>query len=96
MARKPTYRDTRTARFAAGQRVKAFQGFAQQAYRRLAVLEAATTPRDLMNLKSNHFEALKGDRRGQFSIRIHEQWRICFAWPADEPRPCNIEIADYH
>jgi len=41
-------------------------------------------------------EALKGDRVGQWSIRINDQWRICFEWPDGAPHPVNIEIADYH
>ena len=82
-----TYRDKRTQLFAAGQRVKEFQGFADQAYRRLEIL---------MALRSNRFEALGGNRKGQFSIRINFKWRICFEWPAGAPRPCNIEITDYH
>ena len=47
-------------------------------------------------LPSNRFEALGGDRKGQFSIRINQQWRICFEWPEHSPRPFNIEIVDYH
>lgn len=42
------------------------------------------------------FEALKGDRKGQYSIRINDQWRICFAWPNDSPGPTNVDIVDYH
>ena len=49
-----------------------------------------------MLLPSNRFEALGGDRKGQFSIRINEQWRVCFEWPDDNDRPFNIEITDYH
>jgi proteic killer suppression protein len=41
-------------------------------------------------------EALKGNRLGQYSIRINDQWRICFDWPAGSPGPVNVEIADYH
>lgn len=92
----PKYRDRRTARFAAGERVKEFQAFQEQAERRLDVLEAAVSRRDLMMLPSNHFEALSGDRKGQFSIRINKQWRICFEWPDGCDRPFNIEITDYH
>jgi proteic killer suppression protein len=91
-----TYRDKRTERFAAGQRVREFQGFERQAYRRLEVLEAAPHKEALMALPSNHFEALSGDRKGQYSIRINQQWRICFEWPDGEPKPFNIEITDYH
>lgn len=52
--------------------------------------------RDLLLLPSNHLEALGGDRKGQYSIRINMQWRICFEWPDDAPRPFNSEIVDYH
>src|SRR3954465_12000455 len=90
------YRDQRTERFANGERVREFQAFERQAYRRLAILEAAPTKQSLMALPSNHFEALGGDRKGQYSIRINAQWRICFEWPEGEPQPFNIEIVDYH
>ncbi|AHJ31499.1 HigB toxin protein [Nodularia spumigena CCY9414] len=49
-----------------------------------------------MQLPSNRFEALSGDRKGQYSIRINNKWRICFNWPDDSPAPFNIEIVDYH
>lgn len=49
-----------------------------------------------MQLPSNHFEALGGNRKGQYSIRINQQWRICFEWPDDAPKPFNVEITDYH
>ena len=51
---------------------------------------------DLAALNSNRLEALKGDRKGQYSIRINDQWRICFEWPKDEPGPSEVEIVDYH
>ena len=92
----PKYRDKRTERFAAGERVRDFQAFKQQAERRLDLLEAATSKNDLMMLPSNRFEALRGDRNGQFSIRINQQWRVCFEWPDDHEKPFNIEIVDYH
>lgn len=92
----PKYRDKRTARFAAGQRVQAFQGFARQAYKRLEILEAAPAKEALMRLPSNRFEALRGSRAGQYSIRINDQWRICFEWPEGDSAPSNIEIVDYH
>lgn len=95
-AEPPKYRDKRTERFAAGERVREFQAFTDQAERRLDILEAAVTKKDLMRLPSNHFEALDGDRKGQFSIRINQQWRVCFEWPDDHARPFNIEITDYH
>lgn len=90
------YRDKRTAKFAFGQRVKEFQAFERQAYKRLEILEAATSKESLMTLPSNRFEALGGDREGQYSIRINDKWRICFEWPETESYPFNIEIVDYH
>jgi proteic killer suppression protein len=90
------YRDRRTERFAAGERVKEFEAFKEQAERRLDILEAAVDRSDLILLPSNRFEALGGDRQGQFSIRINRQWRVCFEWPDNADRPFNIEITDYH
>ncbi|NDD31023.1 MAG: type II toxin-antitoxin system RelE/ParE family toxin [Proteobacteria bacterium] len=90
------YRDRRTERFARGNRIKEFEAFKDQAERRLDLLEAAISKTDLMRLPSNRFEALSGKRAGQFSIRINQQWRLCFEWPDSEPRPFNIEITDYH
>jgi proteic killer suppression protein len=90
------YRDKRTQRFAEGERVKEFQSFRMQAYKRLEILEATPNLEALMRLPSNHFEALGGDRKGQYSIRMNQQWRICFEWPTDETEPFNIEIVDYH
>ena len=52
--------------------------------------------KDLAVLPGNRLEALKGDRKGQYSIRINDQWRICFEWPGDAPGPSNVEIVDYH
>lgn len=95
-AARPRYRDKRTRDFSEGKRVREFQGFARQAYRRLEILEAAPHKEALMLLPSNRFEALGGDRQGQFSIRINQQWRICFEWPDGAAKPCNIEITDYH
>lgn len=91
-----SYRDRRTAAFAEGSFVSAFQGFARQAYRRLEVLDAASTLDELRVLRSNRLEALKADRAGQFSIRINDQWRICFEWPRGARGPSNVEIVDYH
>ena len=77
-----------------GMRVRRFQAIAAQAERRLEVLDNAKTMQDLMNLPSNRFEALGGKRAGQFSIRINNQWRICFKW--EEPDALDVEIVDYH
>jgi len=91
-----SYRDRRTRRFAEGLDVKAFSGFARQAEIRLDRLDAATSLDDLRALAGNRLETLKGDRKGQFSIRINDQWRICFEWPKGSPGPVNVEIVDYH
>jgi proteic killer suppression protein len=91
-----SYRDTRTEAFADGRFIREFQGFARQAYRRLEILDAAIGLDELRALRSNRLEALKGDRAGQFSIRINAQWRICFAWPRGARGPSNVEIVDYH
>ena len=90
------YRDKRTERFALGYFVKEFSGIARQAEIRLDRLEAATSLADLVGFAGNRLEALKGDRKGQFSIRINDQWRICFEWPIFSPGPMNVEIIDYH
>jgi toxin HigB-1 len=91
-----SYRDARTERFANGKRVKEFSGFARQAELRLDRLDAATSLQDLTALPGNRRERLHGDRRGQYSIRINDQWRICFEWPKGSPGPINVEIDDYH
>ena len=72
----------------------AFHGFADQAVRRLTLLDNAETLRDLAALPANRLEALRGDRDGQYSIRVNAQWRICFRWTEDGP--CDVEIVDYH
>ncbi len=89
-----SFRDRRTAAFAAGERVKEFHAFAKQAQRRLVILNAAERIEDLMMLPSNRFEALRGTRQGQFSIRINEQWRICFTFR--EGDAFDVEITDDH
>ena len=89
-----SFKDRNTRQFFEGVRVRAFQGFADQAVRRLAVLDSADALEDLAGLPSNRLEALRGDRAGQHSIRINAQWRICFRWTSDGPR--DVEIVDYH
>ena len=91
-----SYRDKRTKEFAEGKRVKEFEGFRRQAEKRLDILDAATGLPDLQALPSNALEAMKGDRKGQYSIRINRQWRICFEWPEGQSGPSNVEIVDYH
>ena len=89
-----SFGDRRTRRFFEGQRVAAFQRFAEQATRRLTLLDSAATLQDLAALPSNRLEALRGDRAGHHSIRINTQWRLCFRWEADGPY--DVEIVDYH
>lgn len=89
------YKDKRTEMFAAGEFIAAFQGFERQAARRLAILNAAPSLDTLRVLRSNRLEVLRGDRKGQYSMRINEQRRICFGWPSDLG-PTDVEIVDYH
>jgi len=91
-----SYRDKRTREFASGKRVKAFSGIERSAQLKLDRLEAATALRDLAVLPGNRFETLSGDRKGQYSIRINDQWRICFEWPDGSVGPADVEIVDYH
>ena len=91
-----SYRDKATRSFADGRRVTAFSGFERSARLKLDRLEAAASLRDLSALPGNRLEALTGDRKGQYSIRINDQWRICFKWLDGERGPSNVEIVDYH
>jgi len=91
-----SYRNKRTRDFALGKRVKAFSGIQHAARLKLDRLEAAMTRADLAALPGNRFEALKGTRKGQYSIRINDQWRMCFEWADAAPGPSNVEIVDYH
>jgi proteic killer suppression protein len=91
-----SYRDKKTEQFATGTFVKDFQSFEDQAARRLSILNAALSLDTLRALPGNRLEALKGDRAGQFSIRINQQWRICFEWADGQLGPSNVEIVDYH
>ncbi len=84
-----------TARIWDGVHVRAFPSDIQdRALRKLRQLDAAQNVNDLRMPPSNHLEVLKGDRKGQMSIRINSQWRICFIWRNDEAH--NVEIVDYH
>ena len=91
-----TYRDKKTERFAGGAFVKAFQGFEEQAAKRLSILNAAPALESLRALPSNRFEAMRGERAGQYAIRINQQWRVCFEWSDGQPGPSNVEIVDCH
>ena len=89
------FSDRRTETFYRGHRVAAFSGFARVASRKLDQLDAAVGLSDLVR-PGNRLEALKGRRKGQWSIRINDQWRICFRWPEGSPGPTGVEIVDYH
>jgi proteic killer suppression protein len=91
-----SFRDKRTRDFALGKRIASLAGIERQARLKLDRLDAAIAPKDLTVLPGNRFEALAGNRKGQFSIRINDRWRICFEWPADASGPVNVEIVDYH
>ena len=61
---------------------------------KLARLGAATSIKDLREIRGNRFEALKGEKKGQYSIRINDQYRICFRW--EKENALDVEIVDYH
>jgi proteic killer suppression protein len=89
-----SFRSTETkALFETGKSTR-FGSITKVATRKLTQLEAAATLDFLRSPPGNHLEAPKGDRKGQHSIRINDQWRICFRWTAAGPE--DVEIADYH
>jgi len=91
-----SYRDRMTARFAEGDRAPRLEPIRRQAEKRLRILEAASSLGDLRQIPGNRLEALRGDRHGQYSIRINDRWRICFDWPDGADGPEDVEIVDYH
>ena len=90
------YRNRRTERFANGEFVAAFQALEDQAATRLSMLNAAVSLNSLRMFRGNRLETLRGTRVGQYSIRINQQWRICFVWPDGQEGPSEVEIVDYH
>ncbi|MBV8842421.1 MAG: type II toxin-antitoxin system RelE/ParE family toxin [Bryobacterales bacterium] len=82
-----SYGDKDTERLAAGEKVRQWEPFRRQAEKRLRILDAATSLGDLAALNSNRLEVLKGNRKGQYSIRVNSRWRICFKWRKDAPAP---------
>ena len=90
------YRDARTRRFAQGERVKPFEPFRRRAEMVLDRLEAAATLGEVANFPGHRLEKLGGDRKGQWSVRINDQWRICFVWDDGAAGPRDVEIVDYH
>jgi proteic killer suppression protein len=91
-----SYGDQRTQRFARGARTKQFESLRRQAEKTLDRLEAATSLRDIASFPGHRLERLKGDRAGMYSVRINDQWRICFAWPSGSSGPEKVTIEDYH
>jgi proteic killer suppression protein len=89
-----SFRDRDTEALAGGRRVKRFQAFERSAQRKLQMIRAAVQLEDLRVPPGNHLEALQGNRAGQHSIRINDQWRICFVWKDDGAH--DVEIIDYH
>lgn len=89
-----SFKDKDTEALFNGNDVRKFRAFSAQAERRLQILDSASDLKDLAGLRGNRLEALRGDRKGQHSIRINQQWRICFKWLKDGPY--DIEIVDYH
>lgn len=87
------FRDAETEKIFNGLRSRRFEAIAKTAYRKLAFLHSAGTLHDLIS-SGLHLEALKGDRTGQHSIRINDQYRICFVW--QDGKATNVEIVDYH
>ncbi len=90
------YHDKETESLATGGKVRQWQSFRLQAEKRLRILDAAMSLADLAALNSNRLESLKGNREGQYSVRINEQWRICFRWLKSESGPSDVEIVDYY
>ena len=89
------FKDKDTAAVFARRFVKRFGGIDQSAHMRLQRLAAAETLADLQAIPGNRLEALKADRKGQYSVRINDQWRICFRW-VDGTGAHDVEIVDYH
>ena len=89
-----SFRCANTEALNKGFRVRQFKSFEGSARTRLRRLDAATTLQDLGATRGNRLEALKGDRLGQYSIRINDQWRICFTW--NDGKAEDVEIVDYH
>ena len=88
-----SFKCKRTEALFRGKRVKEFQAIRKVALRKLDMLDAATQLVDLRKPPRNRLEALKGDRKGQHSIRIDDRWRLCFFWRRGHAQ--DVEIVDY-
>jgi proteic killer suppression protein len=89
-----SFRDWDSERLHNRESVQRFQAIADQAMRRLQILDDATSLLELRSIRSNRLERLSGSRQGEYSIRINLQWRVCFRWI--EGAPHDVEIVDYH
>jgi proteic killer suppression protein len=89
-----SFRNRATEEFFGGADVKSFRPFRKALERKLVYLDSAGALRDLACPPGNRLEKLSGDRAGQYSIRINDQWRICFTWRDDGPH--DVEVVDYH
>lgn len=89
-----TFADKQTQKLFEGGNPRKFRAFQRQAERKLQLLDMAVTLDFLRSPPGNRLEALAGDRQGQHSIRINQQWRLCFCW--NEGDAFDVEIADYH
>lgn len=89
-----SFHDKDAERLNAGKRVKEFQAIERIVLRKLRQLQIAGSIDDLRVPPGNRLEALKGDREGQYSIRVNDRYRICFVW--SDAGPCEVEIVDYH
>ncbi len=89
-----SFRSRDTARLADDIVVRRFRSIERAARRKLEVLASAASLNDLRSPPGNRLEALRGDRVGQHSIRINDQWRICFPWDCGDAY--EVEIVDYH
>jgi len=88
------FRCKKTQALFEGLSVAKFKNFEKVALRKLDMLDAGAELKDLLAPPGNKLEALKGNRKGQHSIRINDQWRICFKWTKNGPE--GVEITDYH
>ena len=89
-----TFADRDTERLDHRESVSRFRAFERIALRKLRMVDAAVNLADLRSPPGNQLEKLKGDREGQWSIRINDQWRVCFRWEGGDA--FDVEIADYH
>jgi proteic killer suppression protein len=91
-----SFMDRDTERLWDGEFVRRLNGIRRPALMRLGRLDAATGLADIAGLRGNRLEALRGERAGQWSIRINDQWRVCFRWLDGALGPSDVEIVDYH